>query len=133
MATRPSPPGRFSTTTGWPQRLLNRSAIRRVPISIPLPGPSVTMNLTVRCGHVCAADGIAPKTSVARRATADSERCRLSMDPSDVTLMARRNIAEHDEVRDPPDQVRFRQQRRMTLVGHLDDVDVVAPFPHRRD
>src|SRR5262245_42163588 len=69
MATRPSPPGRFSTTTGWPQRLLNRSPIIRVPISTPLPGPSVTMNFTAPCGQVCAFDGCADRTRTAKQAT----------------------------------------------------------------
>src|SRR5258708_24490246 len=88
MATRPSPPGRFSTTTGWPQRLLNRSAISRVPISTPLPGPSVTMNLTVRCGQVCAVDGSAARTSTARKATANVRRRMLSNETSDVATQA---------------------------------------------
>src|SRR5262249_13409001 len=56
-ATTASPPGRFSITTGWPHRLVNRSPRRRVPKSTPLPGPRVTMNLTGRCGQVCAIDG----------------------------------------------------------------------------
>src|SRR5258707_11682740 len=51
----PSPPGRFSTTTGWPQRADSLSAISRAPISTPLPGPRVTMNRTGRIGHVSAA------------------------------------------------------------------------------
>src|SRR5262249_35354571 len=71
-------------TTGWPQRLLNRSAISRVPISTPLPGPSVTMNLTARCGQVCAVDGFAARTSTARKATANARRGILSNGTSDV-------------------------------------------------
>src|SRR5215472_8867375 len=90
MATRPSPPGRFSTTIGWPQRLLNRSAISRVPISTPLPGPSVTMNLTARCGQVCAVDGFAARTSRARKAMANARRCMLSNGTSDVATQAQR-------------------------------------------
>src|SRR6266699_3445855 len=54
MATKPSPPGRFSTTTGFPQRAASRSAKSRPPISDPEPGPSGRMNLTVRCGQACA-------------------------------------------------------------------------------
>src|SRR5262249_53552031 len=57
-ATTASPPGRFSITTGWPQRLLNRSPRRRVPKSTPLPGPRVTMNLTGRLGQLCDFDGV---------------------------------------------------------------------------
>ena len=34
-ATKPLPPGRFSTTTGWPHWLVSFSAIRRVPTSAP--------------------------------------------------------------------------------------------------
>src|SRR5262249_42086728 len=56
-ATTASPPGRFSITTGWPHRLLNRSPRRRGPESTPLPGPGGTVNLTGRCGQVCAIDG----------------------------------------------------------------------------
>src|SRR5215475_10880192 len=93
MATRPSPPGRFSTTTGWPQRLLNRSPIIRVPISTPLPGPSVTMNLTARCGQVCAFDGCAARTSTARQATPNARRCILSNGTSDVTIQGCRRAA----------------------------------------
>ena len=55
MATMPSPPGRFSTTTDWPQRADSLSANSRAPISTPLPGPSVTMNRTGRFGHASAA------------------------------------------------------------------------------
>src|SRR5439155_126947 len=80
MATRPSPPGRFSTTTGWPQRLAKRSAISRVPISTPLPAPSVTMNLTGRCGQICAAVGSAASTSAETRPSArpNTRRCMPS-------------------------------------------------------
>src|SRR5262249_6493729 len=56
-ATTASPPGRFSITTGWPHRLLNRSPRRRVPESTPLPGARGPMNLTGRCGRVCGIDG----------------------------------------------------------------------------
>src|SRR5262245_56719091 len=51
MATTASPPGRFSTTTGWFQRVVSRSDRSRAPMSAPLPGPSDTMNLTGRCGQ----------------------------------------------------------------------------------
>jgi hypothetical protein len=83
MATSASPPGRFSTTTGWPQRLVSRSASSRVPMSMPLPGPSVTRNLTGRCGQFCAADGIVAPTSVASASpTANNARWVQNMDPS---------------------------------------------------
>ena len=69
MATMPSPPGRFSTTTGWPQRADSLSANSRAPISTPLPGPSVTMNRTGRFGQVCAA---APETQMSGRSASDA-------------------------------------------------------------
>src|SRR5262245_6524343 len=65
-ATTASPPGRFSITTGWPHRLLNRSPSRRVPKSTPLPGPRVTTNLTGRCGQFCAVAGNARAASKTR-------------------------------------------------------------------
>src|SRR5262249_51247416 len=72
-----------------PQRLLNRSPRRRVPKSTPLPGPSVTMNLTGRCGQVCAIDGgIASSNKRSVRPTAwrptAAHRCVLDMDTSCV-------------------------------------------------
>jgi hypothetical protein len=47
IAMMPSPPGRFSMTTGWPHFLAKRSAASRPPMSAPLPGPSDTMR------HLC--------------------------------------------------------------------------------
>src|SRR3954465_6111188 len=55
MAMTPSPPGRFSTTTGWPHIFVRRWAYRRAPISAPELGPSETMKCTGFCGHDCAA------------------------------------------------------------------------------
>src|SRR6266545_5511092 len=60
MATIPSPPGRFSTTTGLFQRAASLSANSRAPMSVPLPGPSGKINLTVRWGQLCAGTGVAP-------------------------------------------------------------------------
>src|SRR5262249_60950607 len=77
IATSPSPPGRFSTTTGWPHCLLRRSASSRVPISTPLPGPSVTKNFTGRCGQVCAGDGVAETTSASAAARMKTQRSLL--------------------------------------------------------
>ena len=53
MATKPSPPGRFSTTTGWPHFAASFSAISRAPMSAPEPGPSGRMIFTGRCGQDC--------------------------------------------------------------------------------
>src|SRR5215469_9483876 len=73
MATRPSAPGLFSITTGFPQRAGSRSASRRAPMSTPEPGPSVTMNLTGRCGQAgaCAPDG---ETDQARATASAAQR-----------------------------------------------------------
>ena len=68
MATMPSPPGRFSTTTGWFQTFGSRSARSRMPMSVPLPGPSVRISLTGRCGQVCAEPGVAPTMLTASNA-----------------------------------------------------------------
>ena len=57
MATMPSPPGRFSIDR-LAQRLLNRSANIRAPMSEPLPAPSVRMNLAGRVGQSGAAASI---------------------------------------------------------------------------
>src|SRR5579862_2333739 len=51
MATTPSPPGRFSMTTGCPQRLLSRSANSRAAMSEPLPAPSGRISFTGRLGQ----------------------------------------------------------------------------------
>ena len=48
--TRPSPPGRFSTTTGLPQRTVSLSASRRAVMSVPLAGPNGMMKRTVWVG-----------------------------------------------------------------------------------
>src|SRR6185503_6984242 len=70
MATRPSPPGLFSITTGWPHFLVSRSANSRPPISVPLPGPSVTMKRTLRVGQFCAEAGAAARSGASRAITA---------------------------------------------------------------
>src|SRR5262245_9026604 len=54
MATMPSPPGRFSITTAWPQSFCSLSAKSRAVRSTPEPGPRGRMNLTVRSGQACA-------------------------------------------------------------------------------
>src|ERR1700730_17688148 len=73
-ATRPSAPGRFSTTTGLPQRAGSRSARSRAPISAPEPGPSGTMNFTGRCGQVCdwACACAANETGIAKSASTNA-------------------------------------------------------------
>src|SRR5436305_10191500 len=63
IATKPSPPGRFSTTTAWPHFAASFSEISRAPISAPAPGPSGRITRTVRVGQFCAADGNADSAS----------------------------------------------------------------------
>jgi hypothetical protein len=75
IATKPSPPGRFSTTIDLPQRAASGSASIRAPMSIPLPAPNGRIHLTVRCGQTCAkedcaSDGVAAPTSTTQATTA---------------------------------------------------------------
>ena len=42
----PPAPGRFSTTTGWPQRLARRSLTTRAMTSVTPPGEKATMTRT---------------------------------------------------------------------------------------
>src|SRR5262249_39585172 len=99
MATIPSPPGRFSTTTGWPQRAFSRSANRRAPMSTPAPAPSGSRNLTGRSGQVgaccdvCAADGDVQSTNGPRKLKAISKRCNLRMGFSKLSWPTRRLAA----------------------------------------
>ena len=52
MAMIASPPGLFSTTTGWPHLADSLSANTRAVMSTPEPGPSGMMNLTGRGGQL---------------------------------------------------------------------------------
>src|SRR5476651_2537417 len=81
IAMKASPPGLFSTTTGWPHLADSLSANTRAVMSTPEPGPSGITNLTGCCGHVCAGDGAAVDTSAAKpqRIKARIERRGLSM------------------------------------------------------
>src|SRR5215471_7646275 len=93
-----SPPGRFSTTTDWPQRADSRSARRRAVISDPLPGPIETMNLTVRLGQACAVAGLVPdgalKSSDSAAAAARSRRDMVIASSSGVASARRGRILE---------------------------------------
>src|SRR6476659_41924 len=51
------PPGRFSTTNGWPSAFCKPSASARVKMSPPPPGASGMMIRTGRNGQSCAAAG----------------------------------------------------------------------------
>src|ERR1043166_5873982 len=74
MAMMLSPPGLFSTTTGWPHLACSFSASSRAPISAPAPGPNGTMNRTERVGQLCACAGAGATSGVAKRATAAASK-----------------------------------------------------------
>src|SRR6185295_4392566 len=90
-ATTPSPPGRFSITTDWPQRADSLSASRRAVMSTPEPGPSGRMNLTGRCGQLGA--GVAVDCAYAvpgsARATNNSAWRNASFTTSMTSLLDR--------------------------------------------
>ena len=83
----PSPPWRFSTTTGCAQRCDSRSARSRPAISVPLPGGRGRMRRTVRCGHACANADAGPNASTTPRAT---RRASAGMGTSSSVSAARR-------------------------------------------
>jgi hypothetical protein len=81
------PPGRFSTTKGWPSDFCNSSASARVKTSPPPPGPSGMMMRTGRAGHSCAAAGTsAEKAPIAPQAIS--------------RIMSRRIVSSQDFCRD---------------------------------
>src|SRR5262245_22022327 len=73
----PSAPCRFSTTTGWPQRSVSRSATSRADRSMPLPGGSGTMKRTVFCGQVCACACTGVSSGMMARAVASRTKVRM--------------------------------------------------------
>src|SRR5262249_19857131 len=92
---------------------------RRVPKSTPLPGPSVTMNLTGRCGQVCAIDGgIASSNKRSVRPTAwrptAAHRSVLDMDTSYIAYDIR---AMYTCQTCPLHRRRFRNFRRPPARG----------------
>jgi hypothetical protein len=85
--------------------LLNRSARSLVPISIPLPGPSVTRNFTGRCGQVCAGDGVAEATSASTVASMKTQTSLLRIGflrIATVTPNGRRIQIEYTGWSEPP-------------------------------
>src|SRR5476651_1802414 len=76
-----SPPGRFSTTTGWPHFCDSLSANTRAVISTPEPGPSGMMNLTERCGQTgaCAIVNVDDKANATAKPAAAIENLRRGM------------------------------------------------------
>src|SRR5690348_12248452 len=85
MARMPSPPGRFSTTTGCFHKADSLSAKSLAPMSTPLPAPSVTMNRTGRVGQSAAfADAPSrsePTNNAATNANAANPRLRMTNPP----------------------------------------------------
>src|SRR4051812_46143044 len=70
MAMMLSPPGRFSITTGLPQRCESFSWISRAPMSAPAPGPNGITKRIGRCGQLCACDIDGSAASAATNAAA---------------------------------------------------------------
>src|SRR5215510_11039183 len=88
IASSPSPPGRFSITTGLPpQRAGNRSDRSRAPMSAPAPGPNGTTSRTGRCGQLCACEsaGVVRTARPVRTAAAVIRNAiwRMAIPPSD--------------------------------------------------
>src|SRR6478735_7664270 len=85
MAMKPLPPGRFSTTTGWPQARESLSATRRATPSGPPPTGNGVMMRTGLVGNCCAKAPIGSAAAVsapAARARFVSERrvtCMVGM------------------------------------------------------
>src|SRR5262245_6672023 len=91
MASSPSAPGLFSTTTGLPQRPASFSAIMRAPASVALPAPNGSRNLTDRCGQAwledCAAATVgAAQSNAATPATIASAPILLRCVEFDIGL-----------------------------------------------
>src|SRR4051812_41079901 len=76
MAMMLSPPGLFSTTTGWPHLACSFSASSRAPISAPAPGPNGTMNFTARVGQFCAWFWACTGTSAATSSASAAPSCQ---------------------------------------------------------
>ena len=80
MAMKPLPPGRFSTTTGWPQARPSLSATRRDRPSGPPPTGKGLMMREDLVGHLalCAKLGDATAAAIAPSANAALRRLMLS-------------------------------------------------------
>ncbi len=71
MAMKPLPPGRFSTTTGWPQARESLSATRRATPSGPPPTGNGVMMRTGLVGKAgCCADAAAGSSAAVASANA---------------------------------------------------------------
>src|SRR6267143_149543 len=93
FASSPAPPGRFSTTTGWPRRSESFCPRRRLTRSLPEPGGEPTRKRTGLTGYVC--EIVSPVASAASaasiaaanlmfisRASKDSARVRIQLESS---------------------------------------------------
>src|SRR6267143_4225665 len=93
FASSPAPPGRFSTTTGWPRRSESFCPRRRLTRSLPEPGGEPTRKRTGLTGYVC--EIVSPAASAAKtasivavnsmfisRASKDSARVRIQLESS---------------------------------------------------
>src|SRR5262245_6555070 len=110
MAMMLSPPGRFSTTTGWPQRCDSFSANSRAPTSTAAPGPNGTMNLTDRVGQAgawaTAPDTARPASSALTKAKTRNRvmavltsKCRVQMDTAKLRAPVTPTIGGHSIAR----------------------------------
>src|SRR5689334_11690237 len=62
-----APPGRLSTTTGWPRNFAISGAISRARLSVALPTACGTTRRMGRSGYCAALGHAAPRASTARR------------------------------------------------------------------
>src|SRR5258706_1381774 len=85
-----APPGRFSTTTGWPRAFDISGARMRATVSVALPGAWGTINLRGRSGN-CAA---APADNPSARQTARNLPERAKNLPDDVAARLHRVLAD---------------------------------------
>src|SRR5262245_46059246 len=74
----PPAPGRFSTTTGWPQVLRISSAIRRVTMSVLPPAVNPTTIVICLLGYALCAEALATAQAGAIEATIRANRGPVS-------------------------------------------------------
>ncbi|MNU94689.1 hypothetical protein D3C71_846780 [compost metagenome] len=82
MAMKPLPPGRFSTTTGWPQARESLSATRRATPSGPPPTGNGVMMRTGLVGKAagCCAEAVSGSRPPAVRASTAAAMARRESD-----------------------------------------------------
>src|SRR5687768_9549230 len=116
MATMPSPPGRFSTTTDWPHFLASASPTSRAVRSTPEPGPSETMKRTLRSGH---AEAGAAAVSSARPATAAAINLRMIVPPMAFFLCGSRFYASRPALTTRVRKRLFRRDAKIAPAAQL--------------